>query len=96
MSEIVPTLQKQWQSGEKVETKLSTMASEAVRNIRTVKSFANEDFETQKYHEKLIELYNLGQKDRLVDPILSNIEKVGHIHVSKGPRYLRKCKYGML
>ena len=51
------------------------MASETVRNIRTVKSFANEDLEAQKYKAKL-ELQKIRRKDRIVGPILNNFNKV--------------------
>ena len=52
------------------------MASETVRNIRTVKSFANEDLEAQKYKAKLEELQKIRRKDRIVGPILNNFNKV--------------------
>ena len=52
------------------------MASEAVRNIRTVKSFANEDMEAKRYYEKLVELYHLQQRGQMIEPVLKNFEKV--------------------
>ena len=52
------------------------MASETIRNIRTVKSFANEALEAQKYKAKLEELQKISKKDRMVEPILNNFEKV--------------------
>ena len=54
------------------------MASESVRNIRTVKSFANEDMESVKYDQKLDECYKLSQQDRLAGPILSTVERVNY------------------
>ena len=69
-------IQDHWVSEEKVVTKLSSMASEAVRNIKTVKSFANEGLEAKRYHEKLLEKHRLSQRGQLIEPILENLEKV--------------------
>ena len=54
------------------------MASESVRNIKTVKSFANEDMESERYNKKLHECYILNQQDRLAAPILCTFERVGN------------------
>jgi hypothetical protein len=37
-------------------------AGETVSSIRTVRAFANEPVEDEKYHEKLVDYYNLARK----------------------------------
>ena len=71
--------QNQWQDEEEVVSTLSSMASETVRNIRTVKSFANEELEANKYKAKLEEHQRIRRKDRMVEPALNNFEKVRFI-----------------
>ena len=52
------------------------MASETIRSIRTVKSFANEELEANKYKEKLDELYEASNKDINLKPIMQMFEHV--------------------
>ena len=66
----------QWKKEEKIQRNLSSMASEAVKCIRTVKTFANEDLEASKYDEKLNDLYVTGKSDIVKKPIMQTFERV--------------------
>ncbi len=68
--------QNQWKKEEKIQRKLTSLASEAIRCVRTVKSFASEDLETAKYDEKLSNLHINAKKDIILKPVLQTVERV--------------------
>ncbi len=55
------------------------MESEAVRGIKTVKSFANEWLEVKLCYEKLKELYQVTKKGFIAEPVLQVIDQVNLI-----------------
>ncbi len=68
--------QNQFKDNWKIQGKLSTMSSEAIRAIKTVKSFANEGLEARMYDEKLKELYETSRKGFIVEPTLHMVDRV--------------------
>ena len=52
------------------------MASEAIKAIKTVKSFANEQKEEKLYEEKLQELYETAKKGFITEPLLRGVNGV--------------------
>ena len=68
--------QMQSKKEEEIQNSLTGLASEAVKCVKTVKSFANEDLEGAKYDKKLGELYLNAKKDIVYKPVLQTIERV--------------------
>ena len=52
------------------------MSSEAIRAIKTVKSFANEELEAEMYDEKLKELYETSKRGFIAQPALRLADRV--------------------
>ena len=52
------------------------MSSEAIKAIKTVKSFANEALEAEMYEEKLKELSVTSKKGFITEPVMRMVYRV--------------------
>ena len=54
----------------------TNIGQEAITCVKTVRAFATEDTETDRYTEKLQETHRLGRNDDVVGPSMASLNQV--------------------